>query len=255
MQCTCGAGAALHLRASSRWAAGAALPVFGHLRPSHHHHPTSPQATKSPSPQATTTSIDKHHPSINIVPCRGRTRGAKEQNQVRICKGTLSGPSYGKLLVLNFWQILQLRPDICHQLPVKTEGKNIDSPQIPPVLTDPLDLSDPLNCWDQPNPPEIDKLGKHKSFNGWWHTFAITYSPFPQDCLSVYCANYHEEQQLYECLSTIILWRFFSFGVSSLSYAFLWPDSNGGLNVSWEQWHLQSVALTIMQPVQQPHSL
>ena len=140
MHCTCGAGAALHLRASTRWAAGAALPVFGHLRPSHHHHPTShhptsPQATKSPSPQATTTSIDKHHPSINTVPCRGRTRGAKEQNQVRICKGTLSGPSYGKLLVLNFWKILQLRPDICHQCCWwKLRAKILTAPKSPQSL-------------------------------------------------------------------------------------------------------------------------
>ena len=87
------------------------------------------------------------------------------------------------------------------------------------------------------------------------HLQSLTHFTHKTVGLSVNCANYHEEQKLYECLSTIILWRFFSFGVSGLSYAFLWPDSNGGLNVSWEQWHLQSLALTIMQPVQQPHSL
>ena len=39
---------------------------------------------------------------------------------------------------------------------VKTEGKNIDSPQSPPILTDPLDLSHPLNRRDQLNLDSID---------------------------------------------------------------------------------------------------
>ena len=102
MHCTCGAGAAptsARAPGEQQEQVSQSLATSGQVTTTTILKATKPPPHKPPSPH------DQHRqaPLVNQHSVLTReSKRCKTQNQVRICKGTLSGPSYGMLLVLNF---------------------------------------------------------------------------------------------------------------------------------------------------------